>query len=130
MSGELYVSGQGLSRGYLNRPELTAERFIPNPFGLESGERLYRTGDKARFLPNGDIEYLGRLDYQVKIRGFRIELQKSRRSSNHIRDARMCRIVREDEPEDKRLVAYVVTDHNATPTRDELRLFVRERLPD
>src|SRR2546421_11083601 len=72
--GEIYVGGAGLSAGYLNRPELTAERFIPNPFSPESGARLYRTGDLARYLPEGDIEYAGRIDHQGKIRGFRIEL--------------------------------------------------------
>ena len=131
VSGEIYVGGRGLSRGYQNRPELTAERFIPNPFGFKPGERLYRTGDRARFLPDGDIEYLGRLDYQVKIRGFRIELQEIEAVIKSHPGTRECVvIVREDAPDDKLLVAYVVADHNAPPTRDELRLFVRERLPD
>ena len=74
MVGEMYVGGEGLARGYLNRPDLTAERFIPNPFGQTEGDRLYRTGDLARYLPDGNIEFLGRIDDQVKIRGFRIEL--------------------------------------------------------
>src|SRR5262249_49740087 len=74
ISGELYIGGDGLARGYFNRPELTAEKFIPNPFSAQPGARLYRTGDLGRYLPDGAIEFLGRLDHQVKIRGFRIEL--------------------------------------------------------
>jgi non-ribosomal peptide synthetase component F len=72
--GELYIGGVGVTRGYLNRPELTADRFILNPFSNDSGSRLYKTGDLVRYLPDGNIEYLGRIDHQVKIRGFRIEL--------------------------------------------------------
>src|SRR3972149_8714609 len=72
--GELHIGGDGLARGYLNRPELTADKFIPNPFSEGPGERLYKTGDLARYLPDGDIEFLGRIEHQVKVRGFRIEL--------------------------------------------------------
>jgi non-ribosomal peptide synthetase component F len=78
VSGELYLGGEGLARGYLNRPSVTAEKFTPNPFSVEPGERLYRTGDLVRWLPDGELEFIGRVDHQVKIRGFRIELGRSR----------------------------------------------------
>ena len=111
-TGEMYVGGAGVARGYLNRPELTAERFIPHPFAAAGV--LSRTGDLARYLPDGDIEYLGRIDNQVKIRGFRIELgeiEASLTQQPQIQEA--VTIVREDEPGDLRLVAYLVpTDGN------------------
>jgi amino acid adenylation domain-containing protein len=131
--GELHIGGDGLARGYLNSPELTSEKFIPHPFSEQAGARLYKTGDLARYLPDGSIEFLGRLDHQVKIRGFRIELGEIETVlARHpaIRDTVV--IVREDIPGDKRLVAYVVEqeqldrDHGVS----DLRGFVRAKLPE
>jgi amino acid adenylation domain-containing protein len=127
--GELLVGGAGLSRGYLNRPDLTATRFVPNPFG--SG-RLYRSGDVARRLPDGDLEFLGRTDQQVKIRGFRIELGEIEGVLTARPDIQTAAvIVREERPGDRRLVAYVVPRHRESPPDvAELRRFCRDRLPD
>ncbi|WP_231510392.1 non-ribosomal peptide synthetase family protein [Fischerella sp. PCC 9605] len=111
--GELLIGGDGLARGYRNRPELNREKFIPNPFSNKPGERLYRTGDLARYLPDGKIEFIGRIDHQVKIRGFRIELGDIEAAlSQHpgVREAVV--VAREDNPGDRRLVAYLVTELN------------------
>ncbi|MBN3897502.1 MAG: amino acid adenylation domain-containing protein, partial [Nostoc sp. NOS(2021)] len=129
--GELHIGGDGLARGYLNRPELTAEKFIPNHFSDKSAARLYKTGDLARYLPNGEIEYIGRIDHQVKIRGFRIELGEiEARLTEYPTVREAVVVVREDVPEDKRLVAYVVSEQEFTPTLSELRSFLKENLPD
>src|SRR5205085_7003449 len=131
VSGELYIGGVQLARGYHRRAELSAERFIPNPFGGTPGARLYRTGDLARYLPDGQIEYLGRLDHQVKIRGFRIELGEIEAvlaAHAGVREAVV--LAREDTPGDKRLVAYLVLEQAAPPTVSALRSFLKERLPD
>ncbi|MFO0762662.1 MAG: amino acid adenylation domain-containing protein [Byssovorax sp.] len=128
--GEIYVGGAGTARGYLNRPELSAERFLPDPFLPGRGMRLYRTGDLARRLPNGDIEYLGRIDQQVKIRGFRIELGEIEASlAAHPAVQEVVVLVREDTPGDKRLVAYLVCATEPGPSADELRAFLQQRLP-
>ncbi|HSF40221.1 MAG TPA: amino acid adenylation domain-containing protein [Thermoanaerobaculia bacterium] len=124
--GELYIGGDGLARGYLGRPDLTAERFVPSPDG-KPGARLYRTGDLARHLPDGRIEFLGRIDHQVKIRGFRIEpgeIESALAGLAGVREAVV--VAREDTPGDLRLVAYVVGEVAA----DGLRQSLRERLPD
>jgi len=128
--GEIYVGGAGLARGYLNRPELTAERFVPHPFSSEPGARLYKTGDRARFLPRRDIEYLGRVDNQIKIRGFRIEpgeIETVLCQHPTVREAVV--LLCENKPGDQRLVAYVVT-HSPAPAPGELRSFLQDRLPD
>ncbi|MGH9928698.1 MAG: amino acid adenylation domain-containing protein, partial [Pyrinomonadaceae bacterium] len=131
VAGELYVGGGGLAQGYLNRADLTAARFIPNPFTQRAGERLYKTGDLARYSGQGDIEYLGRIDHQVKIRGFRIELGEIEAFLSQCTGVREAAVLaREDESGDKRLVAYVVTDQEQTVTGSELRSSLIEKLPD
>ena len=130
-SGELHIGGVGLARGYHHRPELTAEKFIANPFSTESGARLYKTGDLARYLPDGNIEYLGRLDHQVKIRGFRIELGEIEAVlGQHPAVAETVVIAREDAPGDKRLVAYLVAKKGAVPTISDLHDHLKRKLPD
>jgi amino acid adenylation domain-containing protein len=130
--GELYVGGAGLARGYLNRPALTAERFVPHPFAHEPGARLYKTGDVARLLDSGDIEYLGRSDSQVKIRGFRIELGEIEAAlARHPAVAEGVVVARDDGTGERRLVAYIIGARGATaPRTDELQSFLRERLPE
>jgi len=111
-AGQLYVGGVGLARGYLNKPELTAETFIANPFSNKPGERLYKTGDLVRYLPDGNIEFIGRVDHQVKIRGFRIELGEIESAISLVSGVKQVIVLaREDEPGQKRLVAYVVSDN-------------------
>lgn len=128
--GELYIGGAGLARGYLGRPELTAERFLPDPFGAE-GDRLYRTGDVARYRADGEIEFLGRGDHQVKIRGFRIELGEIEEAlAAHPSAKEVVVVAREDAPGEKRLVAYLVFEKGADPGAGELRDFLKRTLPD
>ncbi len=129
--GELYIGGAGLAQGYLNRPELTTEKFISNPFEESGDSKLYKTGDLARYLPDGNIEYIGRIDHQVKIRGFRIELGEIEAILSQHHDVKVaCVIVREDTPGDKRLVAYIVPPTEAVPNISELRQFLKSKLPD
>lgn len=129
--GELHIGGEGLARGYLNWADLTGDKFIPNPVGSEPGERLYRTGDFARYLPDGNIEFLGRIDNQVKIRGFRIETGEIEVVLGQHPNVRETVIVaKQDQPGDKRLVAYVVAQQGQLPTSDEMRSFLEQKLPD
>lgn len=129
--GELYIGGDGLARGYLNRPELTAEKFIPNPFSKGVPGRLYKTGDLARYLPNGTIEFLGRLDHQVKIRGFRIELGEIEAALNtHPKVKETVVIVQENQEKECRLIAYLVGESEAEITPKDLRNFLQSQLPD
>ena len=129
--GELYIGGVQVARGYLNRPELTAEKFIPDPFNKDRGARLYRTGDVARYLPDGAIEYLGRTDHQVKIRGMRIELGEIEAVlGGHEAVRQVVVIAREDTPGDKQLVAYIVAEGEQTPSVSVLRQYLKEKLPE
>ncbi|MCP3065857.1 amino acid adenylation domain-containing protein, partial [Myxococcus sp. K38C18041901] len=129
--GELFVGGDGLAWGYLNRADLTAERFVPHPFSSSPGARLYRTGDKARWLSDGSLEFLGRNDFQVKIRGFRIELgevEAALRLFSGIQEAVV--LAREDVPGDKRLVAYFIPADEQTVDTTSLKGFLQQRLPE
>ncbi|MCL4875579.1 MAG: amino acid adenylation domain-containing protein [Anaerolineae bacterium] len=127
--GELYIGGVGVTRGYLNRPELTAERFLADPF--RPGARIYKTGDLCRFLPDGNIEYLGRTDFQVKVRGYRIELGEIEAAlAHHPAIKQSVVVVREDEPNYKRIVAYNLVHTGQQPTAVELRNFLKESLPE
>ena len=129
--GQLYIGGAGLSRGYFHQPKLTTEKFIPNPFSCDFESRLYKTGDLARYLSDGNIEYLGRLDNQVKIRGFRIELGEIEALlAQHPNIQQTVVTARVDNPENQRLVAYIVPHPEQTPTTDELRHFLKQKLPE
>jgi len=125
VKGEVYIGGDGVARGYLNHPDQTVARFVPNPFGEKPGARLYKTGDLARFLVDGNIEYAGRNDFQVKIRGYRIELGEIElvlAQHPHVKDA----VVLASE----RLTAYVVLNEPGTATAKQLKEFLKERLPE
>ncbi len=128
--GELFIGGAGLARGYLGRAELTAEKFISDPFRSEPGARLYRTGDQARWPASGDIEFLGRLDHQIKIRGYRVEpgdIETALERHPNIRDT--CVVARDADEGSKRLVAYLVAQEIA-PNVSDLRTFLADKLPD
>jgi len=128
--GELYIGGDGLARGYLNSPALTAERFIPNPLALKPGARLYKTGDMVRWLEEGTIEFFGRFDHQVKIRGFRIELgeiEAALRRNATVKDVVV--VCREDSSNEKRLIAYITTKPGQKTSARELRNFSKDKLP-
>jgi len=127
--GELYISGEGLARSYFNRPELTSERFLPNPF--VNGTRLYKTGDVARYLPDGKLEFIGRIDNQIKVRGFRIEPGEIETLLGHYSGVRQSAvIVREEQQGNKRLVAYVVPNPKYEPSVSDLRHFLSEKLAE
>ena len=129
--GELCIGGAGLAKGYLNQPELTAEKFIPHPWSSEPGARIYKTGDLARYLPDGQIAFMGRIDHQVKIRGYRVEPDEIMSVLNEQPAVRVSLVIaREDTPGDKRLVAYVVPVPGAHISAGSLREILAKRLPD
>jgi amino acid adenylation domain-containing protein len=130
-TGEIYIGGDGLARGYLRRPQLTAEKFVPDLFSQSSGKRLYSTGDVARYLANGEIEFLGRLDHQIKLRGFRIELGEIEAAlESHPSVSECAVLMREDTPGDQRLVAYLVAHEGSVPAPNELRALIKKKLPE
>ena len=131
VSGELLIGGIGLAKGYFNRPALTDEKFIPHPFTKEKGTKLYRTGDLVRFLPDGNIEFIGRIDRQVKIRGYRIELGEIENVlEKHDSIKKAVVITRADKSENQRIIAYFVCEQHPEPTVTELRDFLKQELPD
>ncbi|HJT57958.1 MAG TPA: amino acid adenylation domain-containing protein [Ktedonobacteraceae bacterium] len=130
VAGELYIGGKGVARGYVHQPEVTSERFIAHPFSAEPGTRLYKTGDRVRYLPDGTIEFLDRTDHQVKVRGYRIELGEIEEVIRQIAGVRAAVVIaREDNPGDKRLVAYVVPQEGASVTAEVLQANISKVLP-
>jgi len=127
--GELHLAGPGLALGYANRPELTAQKFIPNPFDADDGGVLYKTGDLARWRPDGEIEFLGRIDYQVKVRGYRIEPGEIEAALRQAPGVREAVVVADGNGSAARLVAYVVADSGVSLSPQEVRSFLREQLP-
>ena len=129
--GELYIGGDGLATGYLNRPELTKEKFIPNPFDQDSKSRLYRSGDLVRYRTNGDIEFIGRRDNQIKLRGFRIELGEIENIIKQHPDIHeLAAVLREDIPGDKRIVVYFVAKPDKMLDASDIRAFIRNKVPE
>ena len=130
VEGEIYIGGFGVGRGYLNRPELTAQKFVPDPFTTDDGERLYKTGDKGKYLRDGSIEFVGRVDFQVKIRGYRIELGEIEAAINQFENVKTSVVTAvKDSYGNERLVAYIIPEHKDFNT-EALKDYLREKLPD
>ena len=131
VAGELYIGGHGVARGYLGRPDLSALRFVPDPFALQRGARLYKTGDLARWLPDGTLEFLGRMDFQVKVRGFRVELGEIENVlARHPAVRHAVVVAQPDQGGQSRLVAYVVSSDAESVSASSLRSHLRQHLPD
>jgi amino acid adenylation domain-containing protein len=128
--GEIHIGGLGLARGYLNRSDLTAEKFLPDPFTDVAGARLYKTGDRARYQPDGNIEFLGRIDHQTKIRGFRVEPKEIETVLREHPVVREAVVVADGVGADRRLIAYVVGAEDAAPSARDVRSFLRQKLPE
>jgi acyl-coenzyme A synthetase/AMP-(fatty) acid ligase len=129
--GELHIGGEGIARGYLHMPDATAEKFVPDPFAIQPGRRLYKTGDLARYLPDGNIEFLGRIDNQLKIRGFRVELEEIEAAMRRHPEIRQVAVVaRQNESNENRIVAYIAAAGEEAPSSHELRCFLLETLPE
>jgi acyl carrier protein len=130
VAGELHIGGAGMARGYINRPDLTAQKFITNPFSNRPNSQLYKTGDLVRYRADGNIEFLGRVDNQIKIRGFRVELEEIEHVLRQYAGVSDCVVVlREDHNNDHRLVAYVVVREQSRSVVSELRNFLKAKLP-
>jgi amino acid adenylation domain-containing protein len=130
VAGELHLGGAGMARGYINRSDLTTQKFVPNPFSDQPNARLYKTGDVVRYRADGNIEFLGRVDNQIKIRGFRVELEEIEQALRNHAGVNDCVVVlREDDDHDKRLVAYIVANGQAQPATSELRNSLKAKLP-
>ncbi|HEX8090084.1 MAG TPA: condensation domain-containing protein, partial [Blastocatellia bacterium] len=131
VTGMLWVGGAGVARGYLKKPDLTAEKFMPDPFSDEPGGRMYKTGDLARYFADGNIEFIGRADNQVKLRGFRIEIGEIEALINSYAGIKQCAVtMREDRPGDRRLVAYTVPSDGNSPYIDSLKMYLKRHLAD
>jgi len=131
ITGELYIGGEILAKGYLNKPEVTGEKFVPDPFADTPGAKMFKTGDLARYLSSGEIEFRGRMDSQVKVRGYRVELGEIEHSLNrHPEIQHAIAIVREDEENDVRVVAYLLYRDKKGPGNSELRDYLKQKLPD
>jgi hypothetical protein len=129
--GELHIGGEGVARGYLHMPDATAEKFVPDPFAIQPGRRLYKTGDLARYLPDGNIEFLGRIDNQLKIRGYRVELEEIEATLRRHPEIRQVAVVsRQNESGENRIVAYIASAGEEPPTSHDLRCFLHETLPE
>ncbi len=130
MPGELFIGGAGVARGYFNRPDLTAERFIPDRFSSEAGQRLYRTGDLVRYLPDGNIEFIERIDQQIKIRGFRIELGEIETVLKNQPEVKDVTVIAKHSGNENRIIAYIIPENSGKFDESQIKLKLKNKLPD